>query len=157
MQPRTSPSNLDVFLGKESKDIPKRKHRWKWNQLRNVWKTQSRLEQGPVVAIDTCTEFRIIFRRYVIVIWKESPSSKRRALHKGKLDFTAWVLFHCLGIALTVENQTLLRSERSRASQQKSSSLTPGRDWLTAKKIIYFALEWLEMSNIEAVCKEVRR
>ena len=49
-------------------------------------KTQTRLERGQIVATDTCTEFRNIFRRYHgIVIWKESRSSKRRALHKGNL------------------------------------------------------------------------
>jgi hypothetical protein len=30
---------------------------------------------------------------------------KRRALHKGELGFTVWILFHCLGIVLTLENQ----------------------------------------------------
>ena len=29
--------------------------------------------------------FEIYFRRYDIVIWKESPSSKRRALHEGNV------------------------------------------------------------------------
>ena len=77
-----TPEPVYLFLGK---DIPKKKTIENISKLRNVWKTQTRLEQGLVVAIDTCTEFRIIFRRYVIVIWKESPSSKRRALHKGKL------------------------------------------------------------------------
>ena len=81
----------------KEKKFRKRKIIEKRSNLRNVWKTQTRLERGPIVATDTCTEFIIIFRRYVIVIWKESPSSKRRALHKGKLDFTALVFFHCLG------------------------------------------------------------
>ena len=58
-------------IKKTIKIIEKRK------KLRNVWKTQTRLEQGPIVATDTCTGFRNIFRRDVIVVWKESPSSKR--------------------------------------------------------------------------------
>ena len=70
---------------------------------------------------------------------------------------------HCVGFVslfgdlFDVRESTLLRSQRSRGSQQKSGSLTPERGWLTAKKCFHFAIEIFEMSNIEAVCKEVRR
>ena len=57
------------------------------------------------IATDRCTEFRDIFRWNDIVIWEESPFSRRQALHKGRLGFTVWILFHCLGIVLTLENQ----------------------------------------------------
>ena len=128
----------------------KRKLQW------NVWETQTRLEKGPTVATDTCSEFRNIFRRYVIVIWKESPSSKWRALHKGKLNFTAWVLFHCLGINLTFENQLYYKaSERAPASRNQAASPLSGFGWLRRKLFTLQLNDWT--SNIEAVCKEVRR
>ena len=83
------------------------------------------------------------------VLKKASITQRQIGLHC--VDFVS--LF---GDWIDVWESTLLRSQRSRASQQKSGSLTPERGWLTAKKIIHFALEWLEMSNIDAVCKEVR-
>ena len=70
---------------------------------------------------------------------------------------------HCVGFVslfgdlFDVRESTLLRSQRSRAIQKKSGSLTSKRGWLTAKKIIHLALERSEMSNIEAVCKDIRR
>ena len=92
-------------------------------KLRNIWKTQTRLERGRIVATPSCTEFRNIFRRYVIVIWKESPSSKRRALHKCKLDFASWVLIHRLGIDLTFENQLYYKaSDRAPTSRNQAAS-----------------------------------
>ena len=54
---------------------------------------------------------------------------------------------HCVGFVSLLADQfdvresTLLLSQRTRASQQKSGSLTPERVWLTAKKIIHIALE----------------
>ena len=48
----------------------------KKSKLRNIWKIQTRLERGQIAPTDTCTEFRKIFRRYVIIIWKESRPQK---------------------------------------------------------------------------------
>ena len=64
------------------------------------------------------------FGQYVIVVWKESPSSKRRALHKCKLDFASWVLIHRLGIDLTFENQLYYKaSDRAPASRNQAAPL----------------------------------
>ena len=73
------PSNLGLFgfplqaharEKKERKEKKEKRHSEKENfvenkkqlsnKLRNAWKTQTRLEQGPIVATDTCTEFRKI-------------------------------------------------------------------------------------------------
>ena len=69
-----------------------------------------------------------MFRRYVIVIWKESPSSKRRALHKCKLDFASWVLIHRLGIDLTFENQLYYEANEERDEEGGKRELGPGKD-----------------------------
>ena len=89
------------FFGK--KTTPKKKNSLKKERGSEMpGKHRTRMERGSIVAIDSCTKIRDMFGRYVIVIWKESPPSKRRALRKGKLGFAVWIMFHCLGTVLDI-------------------------------------------------------
>ena len=62
------------------KDIPKKKILRKEPGSEMPGKHKIRLERGPIVATDSCTEFR----RYVIVIWKEGRPVVEKEEKEGK-------------------------------------------------------------------------
>ena len=51
---------------------------------RNAWKTRTRLELGPRVAVIFANGLEMFFVEMIVREYLEGPFSKRRALHKGK-------------------------------------------------------------------------
>ena len=72
------------FLSMEK--TSRKEHKSKRSGARNDRKTRTRLELGPRVAAIFTQELEVFFVDMIVREYFEGPFSKRRALHKGKIN-----------------------------------------------------------------------